>query len=876
LEPIHVFNPPTNPVRQKPDRLPERFFSLRWKALLVFLGLTGLTAVILSALAFTSAESLNQRAQTVSANALSRQAEDYLVQLNRRAGAEYDAGLSRGMSAVTMVAQAAALAYDHPSDPTSGVGWPVDELVFSGPNGQWMNSETAVTSVFAPNTRRLEAAVRQDLILGSSLDHILPGVLAGNPNAQAVYFATPNDTVRYFPNINLGKVLPADFQATRRPWFTGSLSDQNPNRRAWWTPVYQDATGLGLVTTIAAPVYSTQGQLVGVVGLDLTLDELRSSIESTRFLDSGYLFLIDHTGRPIALPRQAALDFLGHEAVLKKDDPTDDFNTDLRINLSPAARKANLSDVIDRMVSGESGLKKVRLEGSELWIAYIPLHSTGWSLGTVVTSSDVLDFLPVLRNQIAEQTRQLLWTQAFPIILLLMTVLVALVIIATNLITGPIQKLAAAARKVSLGNLETPFQGESNDEIGLLAETLEEMRSELQTLFGRLEVRVNERTRSLERRSIQLQTASQVARDITSAPGLGELLERSVNLIRDQFGFYHAGIFLVDEMGEYAVLQAATGEAGKALMARGHKLKVGSVGLVGYAAGYGQARIALDVGQDAVHFKNPLLPGTRSELALPLKIASRVIGALNVQSEQESAFSDEDVTVLQTLADQLAVAIDNTRLVERLEKSLQETRILTNEHSRQSWSLTPAYLRHTAFEYDRIQVRPISAAPILSGANPDDSIPPSAAERLKAGQLAFIEKQPTASQSQETPKSEKVLLAPLILRDQLIGVLRLEREDGSAWIEDDLAIVRSAAAQAALTLENARLLEESRRHAEQEAAVRQVASRIRETLDVGAVLRRAVGEIGSRMEGAEVEIRLLSQNQAPIPSGSNPGSKEVE
>ena len=230
------------------------------------------------------------------------------------------------------------------------------------------------------------------------------------------------------------------------------------------------------------------------------------------------------------------------------------------------------------------------------------------------------------------------------------------------------------------------------------------MTLQLRSLVGNLEQRVAERTRRLERRSLQLQTAAEVARDITTIQDLDDLLNKAVNLVRGRFGFYHAGLFLIDDLGEYACLRAATGEAGRQLIERGHKLKVGEIGLVGYVTGTGQPRIALDVGADAVHFKNPLLPDTRSEMALPLKANDRVIGALDVQSTVGSAFDQEDIAILQILADQLAVAINNIRLVEKLETALKETDTLYQHQVQQNWSIQGG-ITPTGYEYDRLRVK---------------------------------------------------------------------------------------------------------------------------------------------------------------------------
>ncbi|RLC74414.1 MAG: hypothetical protein DRI81_13855, partial [Chloroflexi bacterium] len=189
----------------------------------------------------------------------------------------------------------------------------------------------------------------------------------------------------------------------------------------------------------------------------------------------------------------------------------------------------------------------------------------------------------------------------------------------------------------------------------ILADANRELRVERDAFQSRI--------REMERRSRQFQAAAEVARDIVAARELGDLLNRAVNLIRERFGFYHAGIFLVNDQGEYAVLQAATGKAGRQMLEQGHRLKVGEVGIVGYVTAVGLSRIALDVGADAVHFDNPLLPETRSEMALPLRVGKDVIGALDVQSRDAGAFDEEDVTILQTIADQVAVAIQNARLL---------------------------------------------------------------------------------------------------------------------------------------------------------------------------------------------------------------------
>jgi GAF domain-containing protein len=206
--------------------------------------------------------------------------------------------------------------------------------------------------------------------------------------------------------------------------------------------------------------------------------------------------------------------------------------------------------------------------------------------------------------------------------------------------------------------LEETGEGRSwtKEEIELIEEVNEQVALALEN------ARLFEETR---RRTVQLEAASEVARDTTAILDVDQLLDETVHLISKQFGFYHAGVFLVDERGEYAMLRAASSEGGQRMLERDHKLAVGKIGIVGYVTATGEPRIALDVGKDAIHFVNPDLPNTRSEMALPLISRGRVIGALDVQSTDEAAFSEDDVAVLQTLADQLATAIENARLYEQ-------------------------------------------------------------------------------------------------------------------------------------------------------------------------------------------------------------------
>jgi|GEM_PF-341241 len=280
----------------------------------------------------------------------------------------------------------------------------------------------------------------------------------------------------------------------------------------------------------------------------------------------------------------------------------------------------------------------------------------------------------------------------------------------TQGISAPLNRLVERVERIAEGDLALEVPIERQDEIGILASAVNSMREQLRDLVSGLEQRVEERTLVLEQRSVQLQAASEVARQAAEIQDIAELLDSTVHLISQNFDFYHAGLFLLDEAGAYAVLRAASSPGGQQMLARGHKLAVGQVGIVGYAAATGEPRIALDVGEDAQYFNNPDLPLTRSEMALPMKVRGRVIGVLDVQSTRSAAFTDEDVAILLTMSDQVALAIENARLLANMQDRLQEISALLRTQGREAWTQLTEQRPNWGYRYDGVEVLPYEAA----------------------------------------------------------------------------------------------------------------------------------------------------------------------
>lgn len=389
---------------------------------------------------------------------------------------------------------------------------------------------------------------------------------------------------------------------------------------------------------------------------------------------------------------------------------------------------------------------------------------------------------------------------------------------------------------------------------------LDKVNQELRQIQLTLEQRVEERTDELRtttfraaRHASQLQTIAEVAHTISLVSDLNALLRSVCALISERFGFYHIGIFLNDEAQEFTVLQASNSEGGQRMLERGHKLKIGEAGIVGYVAAQGEARVALDVGSDAVFFDNPDLPDTRSEMALPLIVAGRIIGVLDVQSTEPAAFSDDDIEVMHTLADQIAVAIENTRLFSETRRALQEAETIYN--------------RFIAREWNRIALERQRAGYL---ATPSGIQPLEKELDYPEIQLALRSGKP-ASGSAELP----TLAVPLRVRGETIGVLHIKSPDARrAWSADDIESVQRVAERAALALESARLLAESEKRAQREQVIGKVGNRLRQTLDLDTVLKTAAEELRQalNLQAAEVRLGLTPAETKPRKSaaGSNP------
>ncbi|MBI5942914.1 MAG: GAF domain-containing protein [Chloroflexi bacterium] len=370
-----------------------------------------------------------------------------------------------------------------------------------------------------------------------------------------------------------------------------------------------------------------------------------------------------------------------------------------------------------------------------------------------------------------------------------------------------------------------------------------EENRELNELRQSLEERVNLRTAELEtanrfsqQRARQFEAISQVVKAISSVQELDILLPRITQVISEQFNTYHAGIFLLDDEREFAVLRASNSEGGRKMLERGHKLQVGQTGIVGFVTATGRARIALDVGADAAFFDNPDLPDTRSEIALPLTQAGQVIGALDVQSTEPNAFGLDDVDVLTTLADQVAVTINNTRSFEEARKSLAESQSTFNELTRESWKVMRPKSVGLGFQATGSKVLPLEQ-PLK-----DENI-----------QEVVSKNSPVMSSGD---KGSSNLTIPIRLRDQVIGVMNLRTRKNRKISSDEFDIAEAVAERLSLAIETAVLLQSTQHRADIERVTTDISSKIGASTRFETILQTAAQELSRALGGSDVIVQI--------------------
>ena len=573
--------------------------------------------------------------------------------------------------------------------------------------------------------------------------------------------------------------------------------------------------------TISAPVRDARGNLLGVIAIHINLERLDSIILQRAGLgDTGETYIVDRFNNFISAARSG----------------------------ERAYPRGVHTQGIDASLQGEDGQALYTNYGGVPVIGvYRWMDDREMALLAEISQQEAL--APIQRVAVNILASGL----AAAIILALGVYLIS------RQIARPLLAINAAANQMAAGNLDARAPELTKDEVGRMAVSFNVMAGQIHQLVGGLEQRVAERTADLasanrqsEKRATDLQVVSEVARAVSTEVNLEELLTLVTNVVSERFGFYHVGVFLLDNVSKTAVLRASNSPGGKRMVARGHKLPIGQVGIVGHVAASGEPRIALDVGKDATFFNNPDLPETRSEMALPLSLRGHIIGILDVQSTQSNAFTQADVETLNILADQVAIAIENARLLAESKQALAESQMLYGDYISRAWEqkTTQASIGYQhASGTGRLFDEPVTWDEV---------------------QAALNTGKPAISEGHDTITAVAV---PIRLQGQMIGILDVRSpEPGRVWTRDEVAIIEAIAERLALALENARLFEETSNRAAREHAVAEITSRIRETNDPQAMIRTAIQELQRVLNVSRVEI-IPQVVSAHLPGRENEGQE---
>ena len=454
-----------------------------------------------------------------------------------------------------------------------------------------------------------------------------------------------------------------------------------------------------------------------------------------------------------------------------------------------------LSEIIDEKLSGTraSGFqaKFQAITFGAIAMSILLLAPLGYHATTLAINANID------QNQILKDL------QVELIIFSIVTMILGLVLpyFLSRQIFRPLHNLVEIINQVEKGDLKQRAGIISSDEVSELAISFNRMVIQLESLQHELEKRIASRTE-------QLRASNEVGKIASTILDPDILVAQTVNLIANTFSYYFVAIFLISD-DRWAELKDATGTAGEVLKENRHRVLINDNNLIGAAIVKKEAQIALDTGEGAKIFYNPLLPYTRSELTLPLIVGDRVIGALDVQSQREADFSPDDISTLQGMTNQVAIAIENARLFKEMDQTLEELRQTNRQYVVTSWS-----------------------------------------QKLKGEKLDFSTKSFASPENGELDQIE----IGLNLRDQNIGYIRLQTDN--EWNQEDQSWVESLATQVAISLENARLIEESQESALRERLSASIVQKIWASNSIDNILQTAVRELGRALEASEATIEL--------------------
>ncbi len=587
-------------------------------------------------------------------------------------------------------------------------------------------------------------------------------------------------------------------------------------------PVYVDDITSEPMVIVAVPAIDVFGDFQGTLMAEVNLKFMWDLMDQLEVGEDGLAYVVDRYGNLIAFEDVAR--------VLRGE------NVDRLSEVDEFVRNPALVDETGANIS-------TGINGTRVVATYVPLGTPDWAV--------------VIELPVAEAYREVIQSAMISVgVVLVMATLTGLLgVYLARRLSVPLRNLTETASRVAEGEMELQVAMAGPAEVVDLAKAFNSMTAQLRELIGGLEERVAARTLELEQRSTYLEASAEVARAASSILDVEQLIQQVVESIRQRFSLYYVGLFLVDEIGEWAVLQAGTGGAGRVMLARGHRIRIGE-GMIGWCIANAQSRIALDIGEDAVRLATEELPETRSEVALPLRVRGRVIGALTIQSSLPAAFDEEAVSVFQTMADQVAIALENARLLAESRAALEAAGRAYGELSREAW----ASLLQTRGDMGyRSGERGIVRA--------------GGAWRPEMEQA--LQKETVVQSSNDDGKT--AIAVPIKVRGQVIGVLSTSRPtETGEWTDEELALLEALTDQLGEALESARLYRDTQRRAAHEQLLSHIVDRMRRTVDMDALMQTTIREMASALRVSSAFVQLGIGTGAVRDEGEDGGTNTRE
>jgi GAF domain-containing protein/methyl-accepting chemotaxis protein len=552
------------------------------------------------------------------------------------------------------------------------------------------------------------------------------------------------------------------------------------------SPVWANEITNEPLVTMAVPIRNVSGNLMGVLVAEVDLKFMWDLVNSLRVGETGVAYVVDRDGNLIAF--RDILRVLAGENVSDLDEVAEFLE---------AGRGEDDENEAD-LSTGISGQSVVA--------TYVPLGTPDWA---------VIVELPA-----AEAYKEIVLSLAVSIggtLIIAVLAGVAGVYLARHL-AAPVHNLTETVSRIAGGETRLQARVEGSAEVAQLAEAFNGMTSQLHFLLTSLEEQVQERT-------AELALSLEVGQQASAIRNLDELLPTITEFIRDRFQLYYTHVYFVDDIGENLVIKAGTGDVGRQLLARHHSLPVGPGSIVGRVAAAGQSIVVTNTETSDIHKPNPLLPDTRSELAVPLVVEGRVLGVLDMQSDRVNTFTRENLTVFEATATQLAIAIDSAQQWTQSQAAQRKSEEALRQRTREVWAERLAQEKgNVGYTYDLSAVNPVSISAAVTDSN------------------GFS--------------------VPLVVQSQQIGRLAVEAPPDQPWTEDEQDLLSAVAQQLAQKAENLRLFEQTQERAGREQLTRQIADKVRASRDIETALKTAAEEL-SKVLGttrAVIDLNVESGN----------------